>query len=122
MRISYWSSDVCSSDLQNLQVICAHVHQIAVCTQAFVDHMDLRIAALRIGEQMLQVSDGTDVEVAGPHCHWLQLCPPTTKTREEIIPDSHIGTHIRTYALHWKFRSEERSVGKECVSTCRSRW
>src|SRR3546814_15660654 len=22
----------------------------------------------------------------------------------------------------WKFRSEERRVGKECVSTCRSRW
>src|SRR3546814_12878086 len=81
--ISDWSSDVCSSDLQNLQVICARVHQMAVCTQAFVDHMDLRISAMRIGEQMLQVSDGTDVEVA---------------------------------------RSEERRVGKECVSTCRYRW
>src|SRR3546814_20817718 len=22
----------------------------------------------------------------------------------------------------WNFRSEERRVGKECVSTCRSRW
>src|SRR3546814_13968516 len=22
----------------------------------------------------------------------------------------------------WQLRSEERSVGKECVSTCRSRW
>src|SRR3546814_2156809 len=25
-------------------------------------------------------------------------------------------------AFHWLFRSEERRVGKECVSTCRSRW
>src|SRR3546814_7326343 len=24
--------------------------------------------------------------------------------------------------IHSKFRSEERRVGKECVSTCRSRW
>src|SRR3546814_12797586 len=23
---------------------------------------------------------------------------------------------------HWALRSEERRVGKECVSTCRSRW
>src|SRR3546814_6757512 len=25
-------------------------------------------------------------------------------------------------ALNWTSRSEERRVGKECVSTCRSRW
>src|SRR3546814_12549123 len=28
---------------------------------------------------------------------------------------------IRTHAV-WPGRSEERRVGKECVSTCRSRW
>src|SRR3546814_16470633 len=28
----------------------------------------------------------------------------------------------RTDALRWHGRSEERRVGKECVSTCRSRW
>src|SRR3546814_19360322 len=27
-----------------------------------------------------------------------------------------------TMSLHYEFRSEERRVGKECVSTCRSRW
>src|SRR3546814_13342544 len=26
------------------------------------------------------------------------------------------------YYIHWQRRSEERRVGKECVSTCRSRW
>src|SRR3546814_18644401 len=26
------------------------------------------------------------------------------------------------WALNQKYRSEERRVGKECVSTCRSRW
>src|SRR3546814_19914073 len=28
----------------------------------------------------------------------------------------------RQYAFHQILRSEERRVGKECVSTCRSRW
>src|SRR3546814_5583694 len=28
----------------------------------------------------------------------------------------------KTKYNYWKLRSEERRVGKECVSTCRSRW
>src|SRR3546814_4875470 len=32
----------------------------------------------------------------------------------------HCGAHLR--ALRRTRRSEERRVGKECVSTCRSRW
>src|SRR3546814_5276159 len=30
--------------------------------------------------------------------------------------------HARTAANSFSLRSEERRVGKECVSTCRSRW
>src|SRR3546814_15969544 len=30
--------------------------------------------------------------------------------------------YIVMIGLTWAFRSEERRVGKECVSTCRSRW
>src|SRR3546814_1370249 len=33
-----------------------------------------------------------------------------------------IGNYIRKGKLWEAFRSEERRVGKECVSTCRSRW
>src|SRR3546814_1486524 len=29
---------------------------------------------------------------------------------------------VMAYAARWSLRSEERRVGKECVSTCRSRW
>src|SRR3546814_19724613 len=32
------------------------------------------------------------------------------------------GTNSRTYFVETPSRSEERRVGKECVSTCRSRW
>src|SRR3546814_5246392 len=70
MRISDWSSDVCSSDLQDA-----------------AGHRDARFA----GEpQRLQ-----------PACRLF------------------VGrAEMRAAA----FRSEERRVGKECVSTCRSRW
>src|SRR3546814_7986388 len=68
MRISDWSSDVCSSDLQPSQV--GRIRQVAV------------------GDQQRQ------------HAHQKTGCQGG-------------GQHDR---------SEERRVGKECVSTCRSRW
>src|SRR3546814_19493041 len=33
-----------------------------------------------------------------------------------------IQTSARGFGQIWRARSEERRVGKECVSTCRSRW
>src|SRR3546814_8048970 len=36
---------------------------------------------------------------------------------------SSVRAHQRKGTIQWKIvRSEERRVGKECVSTCRSRW
>src|SRR3546814_3312142 len=71
MRISDWSSDVCSSDL-------AAVHEGAADARATV----------------LPSS----------------LC------------ESGVSDQIRRCAPAGRTRSEERRVGKECVSTCRSRW
>src|SRR3546814_4729586 len=70
MRISDWSSDVCSSDLfkGSAGFACVLLDEAAI----FVD-----------GRYTLQVGQEVDVSL---------------------------------------FRSEERRVGKECVSTCRSRW
>src|SRR3546814_9372631 len=64
MRISDWSSDVCSSDL----------HRRAIGADARGKEHVTKLATGRIGDDALDV------------------------------------------------RSEERRVGKECVSTCRSRW
>src|SRR3546814_7150242 len=83
MRISDWSSDVCSSDLaaivfkdpRHLGAVDAHAQR---SRQAGLDH--------RVGERRAQPGV---VELAA-HAH--------------------------------QRRSEERRVGKECVSTCRSRW
>src|SRR3546814_3722483 len=74
MRISDWSSDVCSSDLlldgaNRIDELVAHVKKLGMDSLAVTDHGNLHAA--------------------------------------------------------WDFyeeRSEERRVGKECVSTCRSRW
>src|SRR3546814_1158565 len=82
MRISDWSSDVCSSDLPR------HDHQVDV-----VGAEDL--------DQLLAV--GGPVEPLAPDGAFDQLGGDAV-----VFPDLQ--------------RSEERRVGKECVSTCRSRW
>src|SRR3546814_6594600 len=82
MRISDWSSDVCSSDLgDGFACVDAEIaiHMLAV-RPARADHPGL------VDHQ----------HVARPEL--LAALPPLI------------------------FRSEERRVGKECVSTCRSRW
>src|SRR3546814_3190907 len=96
MRISDWSSDVCSSDLSC--IIIGDVRrkaQVARRTQvqADLDPVDVGAAAVdRIG-----------VEV-----------DRREQARLNIAPVDVIGGDVD--------RSEERRVGKECVSTCRSRW
>src|SRR3546814_1841141 len=82
MRISDWSSDVCSSDLA-----------LSVSRQG-CDRVDK--TALRKGRK----------ERKGERKEQQSLDVGSTASRFEP-----------TYN-----RSEERRVGKECVSTCRSRW
>src|SRR3546814_16465712 len=81
MRISDWSSDVCSSDL-SLE--------------------DLGFRREEPGEREV------DVEVAGP-----VVVDVVRGVVEEVL---------RRVLQLVDARSEERRVGKECVSTCRSRW
>src|SRR3546814_13116142 len=93
MRISDWSSDVCSSDL------------LSPCGALVERHdPDRYLASLFAPEAQredLFALYAFNYEVA--------------KTAE-VVSEPMIG-QIR---LQW--RSEERSVGKECVRTCRSRW
>src|SRR3546814_4701795 len=70
MRISDWSSDVCSSDL---------------------DHFRLRALIWRARKRI---------------------------ERNQID----LGRHAAEQLCQFARGSEERRVGKECVSTCRSRW
>src|SRR3546814_16364406 len=90
MRISDWSSDVCSSDLLRKQ------HG---AVDRSVVHLPLVIAVVRawIVEHVLRV-----------RLHRGHV-PVVVVVREDRL-------------VHVRGRSEERRVGKECVSTCRSRW
>src|SRR3546814_3427602 len=99
MRISDWSSDVCSSDL----------HEPASIIQRQASSIDLeqllddeRIGALVVGPGL-----GRDREAS------LRLDAALVQ-RHPLVLDAD--------ALVLLGRSEERRVGEECVSTCRSRW
>src|SRR3546814_10515400 len=84
MRISDWSSDVCSSDLSRARRIVTEMPEtnaaLAIVTRDRKDDVRLSMALNKLTEE-------------DPALRW-------GRTR----------------------RSEERRVGKECVSTCRSRW
>src|SRR3546814_18515169 len=78
MRISDWSSDVCSSDLCSVD------------------------ALQKIAPQGTRILSVDQLKVPAPFCKIVG----TAKATARSLP----------------IRSEERRVGKECVSTCRSRW
>src|SRR3546814_5015091 len=89
MRISDWSSDVCSSDLNNQWAISSF--------QGIAGGECATFAARAIGYGIpgLRV-DGNDFLAVYAVTQWA--------------------------AERARTRSEERRVGKACVSTCRSRW
>src|SRR3546814_15210402 len=87
LRISDWSSDVCSSDLREVQL-------------AF--RQPGRVAEMAIQEG--------DVVTAGTRMALLDAQP-----YEDALAAAEAAVRVAQ-------RSEERRVGKVCVSTCRSRW
>src|SRR3546814_11451694 len=106
MRISDWSSDVCSSDLSSFLV-----QAINHC----LTHPLTRLSGtLRIKTMMGCLIRGPQIPISisskmvGIPCRCIA-------TSETVQPMGVIITFIS------KERSEERHVGKECVHTCRSR-
>src|SRR3546814_11940167 len=100
MRISDWSSDVCSSDL--------HRPHTRPHRDAAYDH------------------DGA-IKPGNPGVAWtghafpdqlFRIIGPACRANLAPVPLAHVGRDIPDGVD----RSEERRVGKECVSTCRSWW
>src|SRR3546814_2415025 len=89
MRISDWSSDVCSSDLAASHLSGGVDAAIDLTAHFLADYHKLPYADLR------------------PHLYTL---PQDNAVRHAFRVASGLDS------------SEERRVGKECVSTCRSRW
>src|SRR3546814_20505115 len=104
MRISDWSSDVCSSDL--------------TCRRF---HFDGHPIAEGIGPLAT-----TEQQCSGA-CEKTQHSPPrhhaaTADAQAQRSPCQWNPTCSALLIAGGSPRSEERRVGKECVSTCRSRW
>src|SRR3546814_15241477 len=96
MRISDWSSDVCSSDLADARIVqCRAGCEVLLGAGADGNRLEACNGLGDSGERGLR---GRAV---------------VTPVVRALRPD-HPGLAVR--------RSEERRVGKECVSTCRSRW
>src|SRR3546814_14495890 len=100
MRISDWSSDVCSSDLGYKNVM-------------EVPRIEKIVLNMGVGDA---VQDKKKVEIAASEMELIAgQKPVVTKAKKSIA-----GFKLREGMPIG--RSEERRVGKECVSTCRSRW
>src|SRR3546814_8619008 len=97
MRISDWSSDVCSSDLAD-QPVAVH------------DGKHLVIVAI---EEILHQLRYREIR---RHRDRVAMHEPSNGYALERLPNDDLPVGVAGS------RSEERSVGKECVSTCRSRW
>src|SRR3546814_18772106 len=100
MRISDWSSDVCSSDLKCS--MCIDVIRILVRRGMMLQNAGLVL------------SDGTTLDdLIDREMNEVSLRVMTDEELYRLEME-------RLFAMTW--RSEESRVGKECVSTCRSRW
>src|SRR3546814_18219818 len=96
MRISDWSSDVCSSDLQAVE-----------------ENGEGQAKPAEVGYFSRQSGEAAKIRPAAAHWRrghfhgnpWENVYACPIRARFSTFP-----------------RSEERRVGKECVSTCRYRW
>src|SRR3546814_15521917 len=102
MRISDWSSDVCSSDLGNDE--CGLVDDPHT-GNGRCDKCVAVAGAKRPRDRHL------DIAVASK----------TPRTGSDSVGQG-VAKAAMIAEIDYRLRSEERRVGKECVSTCRSRW
>src|SRR3546814_18540063 len=115
MRISDWSSDVCSSDLRMHELFHpAGRHSFRTARGSVAKIVKLEHAC---GDW----TDGTMTDFKWRHfqgdvilwaVRWYCRYPISYRDLEEMLAERGISVD----------RSEERRVGKEGVSTCRSRW
>src|SRR3546814_1364651 len=108
MRSSDWSSDVCSSDLQVVGSASLPRHP-----------MTGGGSMIRLQTELLMLTSMLPKHEA--ELYTLHNDPLVQASIFENILQSHADVKAKL-ELYLTQRSEERRVGKECVSTCRSRW
>src|SRR3546814_18146581 len=103
MRISDWSSDVCSSDLHRTALFVRRdPFERFVSCMVFVprDRYDTTLRR-KLQDILAAAFQGTCISFS-------------TQMSEEVLARLHLIISTE--------RSEKRRVGKECIRTCRSRW
>src|SRR3546814_15988078 len=120
MRISDWSSDVCSSDLLRRVALGQHLHLLAVDLDVVLAGLDLaRVGAVHgIILQEVRVRLGGAKVVDGDELDVLALGLHGGAKHETTDPPEAVDDNQNCHSL----RSEERRGGKACVGKCRSRW
>src|SRR3546814_12092555 len=119
MRISDWSSDVCASDLAHVPIVPAEVKLViedpksvlkefnasalddTECFSRTMSRIETDLGNMRARANAWAVGDIEALRALPFHNQYVDCLNAITETGP---------------------RSEERRVGKECVSTCRSRW
>src|SRR3546814_17274639 len=106
MRISDWSSDVCSSDLLRR----SPYQERKLARRRTITHA-LAASVLSIATALAGVPTAAAIEPVDDDRHQVVVQVDDARSAPDVVADA-----------GGEPRSEERRVGKECVSTCRSRW
>src|SRR3546814_11258033 len=101
MRISYWSSDVCSSDL---------------VAQGVAEQLSGRVQFRRAMRKAIQTSMRSGAKGIRIQCSG--RLNGAEMSRTEYYREGRVPLHT----LSADIRYEESRVGDACVSQCRSRW
>src|SRR3546814_15542623 len=132
MRISDWSSDVCSSDLLDPADAPAE-HAEAVDHRRVAVGADERVGIgnlvpvrpLRMPHRLADIFEIDLMADAGAGGHDLEIVERLRAPFEELVA-LHVALIFERDVILERLggaeRSEERRLGKECVSTCSSRW
>src|SRR3546814_11980632 len=126
MRISDWSSDVCSSDLDAVSAhllaaerapdICFRRYIVSATTPFAPEHLaTLRSDAPTVVRRLVPEHEAVYAARGWHLFSAVDRVYVNARAREEL------GWRPR-HEFAAVVRSEERRVGKECVWTCRSRW
>src|SRR3546814_12183973 len=102
MRISDWSSDVCSSDLKGLD------------SNGALQHYALRSSHLEAGEFWVEIRNDVSSSAIKIDCSEMPRFQRCLAQADELAPGARLAIDQQ--------RSDERRVGEEWVSTRRSLW
>src|SRR3546814_18804900 len=129
MRISDWSSDVCSSDLLlflDIQLPSGTGFDVL----AALDTAPCVVFTTAYDQYAVRAFEANALDYLVKPVEPARLAQALQRVRERLDDTrtvaqparSLLGADDQVFFRDGERRSDERRVGKECVSTCRSRW